>query len=121
MNRLTLLLIPIFLITIAGCGGGGGGGSISSSTANSSTASGVVIAWTAPTLNADGSPLTDLAGYIIYYGPASNDYTGGSINVGLTTSYDINILPADYYCFVVVSYDTSGNESTYSNEVCTTL
>ncbi|MFQ5610302.1 MAG: putative Ig domain-containing protein, partial [Woeseiaceae bacterium] len=35
----------------------------------SSTGS-VTVSWTAPTLNADGTPLVDLAGYRIYYGPS---------------------------------------------------
>ena len=113
MIRLIFLLIPILLI-IAGCGSGG-------SSSSSISATTVVISWTAPTLNIDGSPLTDLAGYKIYYGPATNDYSEGSINVGLTTSYDTQALSAGYYCFVVVAYDTSGNESTYSDELCVTL
>ncbi len=116
MNRLIFLLIPIFLITIAGCGSSG------SSISNSSPTEGeVTIAWVAPTSNVDGSPLTDLAGYKIYYGPATGDYTGGSTDVGLTTSYDTNTLTAGYYCFVVVSYDFSGNESAYSGELCKNL
>ena len=118
MNRLILLLIPIFLITIAGCGGGG---SSISSASGSPTAGGVIITWTPPTLNIDGSPLTDLAGYKIYYGPTNGDYTEGSVNVGLTASYDTNTLPSGYYCFVVVSYDFSGNESPYSGELCKNL
>ena len=133
INRLILLLLPIVIITIAGCGSGGSSSSApsastadsgdysSSSTPNASTAERVVIRWTAPTLNADGSPLTDLAGYNIYYGPATSNYTGGSINVGLTTSYDTKALPAGYYCFVLTSYDISGNESAYSSELCKDL
>ena len=109
MNKLILLLIPIFIITIAGCG---------SSNFSSPTAGGETITWTPPTSNVDGSPLTDLAGYKVYYGPASGNYTGGSTNVGLTTSYNTNTLTAGYYCFVVVSYDFSGNESGYSGELC---
>ena len=108
MIRLIFLLIPILLI-IAGCGG---------SRSSSSSAATGVITWTAPTLNADNSPLLDLAGYNIYYGPATNDYSRGSIDVGLTTSYDTQALPSGWTCFVVTAYDTSGNESTYSNEVC---
>ena len=109
MNKLIFLLIPIFIITIIGCGG--------SSNSSSSTSS-ATLTWDAPTTNADGTALTDLAGYKIYYGPATNDYSGGSIDVGLTTSYDAQALPSGWTCFVVTAYDTSGNESTYSNEVC---
>jgi hypothetical protein len=118
INKLILLLIPIFLITLAGCGGGGGGGGDGGS---SSPIGGLTINWTPPTLNVDGTPLTDLAGYKIYYGPTSGDYTEGMADVGLTSSYDTSSLPSGYYCFVVVSYDTSGNESDYSAELCQNL
>ena len=33
------------------------------------------LAWDPPTTNADGSPLTDLAGYKIYYVTTSGNYT----------------------------------------------
>ena len=114
INILILLFLPIFLITIAGCGGGGSNG-------GRPTPEGVTISWIAPTQNADGSRLTDLAGYKIYYGPATSNYTGGSIDVGLKTSYDTRALSAGYYCFVVASYDFSGNESGYSGELCKNL
>src|SRR4030042_1896878 len=39
------------------------------------------LSWDAPTTNADGTPLTDLAGYKVYYGTASGTY-GTPINVG---------------------------------------
>lgn len=32
------------------------------------------LSWVAPTMNEDGTPLTDLAGYKVYYGPASGQY-----------------------------------------------
>ena len=128
MNRLILLLVSIFVIVTAGCGGSGidsgiGGSSGSSpgdSPPSDSPARGI-LAWNAPSLNADGSPLTDLAGYKIYYGPSRGNYTGGSVNVGLTPSFDTQALPPGYYCFVVVAYNSEGKESTYSNETCTTL
>lgn len=34
----------------------------------------ISLSWIAPTENTDGTPLTDLAGYKIYYGPASGQY-----------------------------------------------
>ena len=51
------------------------------------------LSWTAPTEDANGDPLTDLAGYIVYYGLASRSY-GDSIDVGLITSAAIADLQA---------------------------
>ena len=133
MNRLILLLVSIFLITIAGCGvselpsgrspsgESPSGGSPSGELPSGESPSGKSLAWNAPTLNVDGSPLTDLAGYKILWGPSSGNYTGGSIDIGLTSSFDTQALPAGYYCFVVVAYNNKLIESTYSNEACTTL
>src|SRR3989454_3279520 len=41
--------------------------------------------WTAPTTNTDGSPLTDLASYRVYYGTASTPCPGSSF-VQVTSS-----------------------------------
>ncbi|MDZ7670049.1 MAG: hypothetical protein U5Q16_11745 [Gammaproteobacteria bacterium] len=35
-----------------------------------------MIRWQAPTQNEDGTPLNDLAGYVIYWGTQSREYTG---------------------------------------------
>lgn len=65
--------------------------------------------------NANTEP--DLAGYKIYYGEASGNYTN-SINVGKNTQYAINQLKDGVtYYFVIAAYDTAGNESAYSLEV----
>ncbi len=32
------------------------------------------LSWTPPTQNTDGSPLTDLAGYRVYWGTSSGNY-----------------------------------------------
>ncbi len=60
---------------------------------------------------------SDLAGYKVYYGtaPGTYDYIK---QVGNVTSYTIQDLSeCTRYYFAVTSYDTSGNESGYSNEV----
>jgi hypothetical protein len=75
------------------------------------------LSWVAPTENADGSPLTDLAGYRVWYGSMSGHYDR-VLDVGPTTRATIsNLPPGQQFFFAATAYDTSGNESTYSNEV----
>jgi hypothetical protein len=81
-----------------------------------------LLSWTPPTENTDGSALTDLAGYRIYYGTSSGNYTElVTIDSPGLSSYQIdNLTPADWY-FVITSFNSSNVESTYSNEVSKTI
>ena len=75
------------------------------------------LTWDPPTTNADGTPLTDLSGYKLYYGTASRSYAQ-NVNVGNVTTYTVNNLTDGItYYFAVTAYDTANNESSYSNEV----
>ena len=73
--------------------------------------------WNAPTTNRDGSPLQDLAGYKLYYGESSGNYTA-SIDVGKPTTYTLQGLEVGHTYYIAVSaYDTGGNESALSAEL----
>jgi len=113
--QVPLLTLSMFL---SACGGGGGGGdSGGAATAEISTAQGTaLLSWTPPTTNADGTALADLAGYNIYYGDSESVYTNKIpvTNPGLAT-YVVENLPDATWFFVVTAYDTSGNESDFSN------
>lgn len=75
------------------------------------------LRWQAPTQNVDGTPLTDLAGYRIYWGSTSRNYTGShSINSPTTTQWEVTVAPGEYY-FALTAIDSENNESGYSNEV----
>jgi hypothetical protein len=76
----------------------------------------VTLAWDPPTTHGDGTPLVDLAGYKIYYGGTSRVYTF-YLDVGNVTNYRMEKLSPGTYYFAATAYDTSGNESDYSNEV----
>jgi hypothetical protein len=77
------------------------------------------LSWYAPTKNADGTPLTDLAGYKVYYGTQSHNYDH-KMQVGNVTTYEVpNLVGGATYYFMVTSYDKSGNESGPSNEAST--
>lgn len=79
------------------------------------------IRWQAPTQNVDGSPLTDLAGYVIYWGEQSRRYESSVvIDSAATTRWVADISPGTYY-FALTAVDLEGNESGYSGELQKTI
>lgn len=68
----------------------------------------------------DANTEPDLAGYKVYFGTASKKY-GSPIDVGKVTTKTIEPLQDGTYFFAVTAYDTSGNESGFSNEVSKTI
>jgi protein involved in ribonucleotide reduction len=87
--------------------------------ANDTTCNGihVTLSWDPPTTNSDGTPLTDFAGYKVYSGISSGNYTQ-STDTGNVTSYTTtNLSGGPTYYFAVTAYDSSGNESGFSNEI----
>ena len=74
------------------------------------------LSWTPPTQNEDGSPLTNLRGFRIYYGMSAADLTTmvEIPNAGVTTAVVENLSPATWY-FGVKAYTTAGVESSFSN------
>ena len=75
----------------------------------------VTLSWTAPTQNEDGTQLTDLAGYKLYWGTTSGSYPN-SLTIGnpSVTTYLVENLSPGTYEFVATSFNTSGVESRYS-------
>jgi hypothetical protein len=75
-----------------------------------------MLSWTAPTQNEDSSALTDLAGYKVRFGPSQGNYPNVVTinNSGVTTHLVENLTAQDWY-FVVTAFDTSLNESAFSN------
>jgi hypothetical protein len=70
----------------------------------------VTVAW-------DPNPEPEVAGYKIYFGTTPGSYTV-SMNAGNITSMVISGLEAGVtYYFAAVAYDSSGNESGFSNEI----
>jgi hypothetical protein len=75
------------------------------------------LSWIAPSENVDGSPLTDLSGYRVYYGEVSRNYPDMTeVSDPNTTNTSIALPSGDYYV-VMTALDEEGNESAYSNEV----
>jgi hypothetical protein len=87
------------------------------------TVNGVVtLDWQPPTENSDGSALTNLAGYTVYYG-TSPDNLSKSVKVsnpGLT-AYSVTGLTSGTWYFAVTSYSSDGVESTRTSTVSTKI
>lgn len=75
-----------------------------------------VLSWAAPTQNEDGTPLTNLAGYRLYWGTNAGNYTSSVTisNPGVTTYVVENLLPGSYE-FVATAFNNAGVESAFSN------
>lgn len=80
------------------------------------------LVWEAPSLNVDGSPLTDLAGYVIRYGRSASalDRTVRIDNAG-TTTYVIENLTEGTWYFSLSSLNSSGAESRPTGFVTTRI
>ena len=72
----------------------------------------VTLSWSAPTENTNGSALTNLAGYIIYYGTSASAMTQTiDINtVGMLT-YVVENLSAGSWYFQIVAVNSAGEQS----------
>jgi len=78
----------------------------------------IELNWSVPTENRDGTPFSDLSGYVIYYGPLSGGIFTDSVkldNPGLLT-YLID-LPRDDWAFAITALDSEGLEGQLSNVV----
>ena len=74
--------------------------------------------WTIPTLNTDGSALTNLAGYRVYYGSSASTLNQQvSIASAATAQASIEQLTAGTWYFAISDYTTAGVESAKSAAV----
>lgn len=123
-----LLLV---LLLLGGCGGT----SISSSDSPDMTSDAVsdnkaTLTWQSPTKNADGSPIDDLAGHVIYMSSASGVYNLNDIvsNIPISTvaggtseTFTISDLTPGTHYFQITAYNAAGFESAPSVEVHKTI
>lgn len=80
------------------------------------------LAWIAPQVNADGSPLADLAGYRVKVRSLGGSHTRIiQVDSPHTLSATVTGLPSGTYSVVVTAIDASNNESAASNEVVKVL
>jgi len=98
--------LPAFSITVTG----------TAATTTPSTGS-ATVKWVAPTENSNGTALTNLAGYTVYYGTdASTLSQAQSVQVAnpAALSYTVTGLTTGTWYFAVASYTTGGQASTLS-------
>jgi hypothetical protein len=87
-----------------------------------STTSPVTLSWVPPTQNVDGTQLTNLVGYQIYYGKVSGQYAY-SVSVGsssITSAVIENLEPATWY-FAIRAVTSSGTQSNFSAQLSKTV
>ena len=79
----------------------------------------VTLAWDAPTLDAEGQTLGDLAAFRIYYSRTlpPDGPEGTSSEVGARTQFTVTDLTADTWYFAVTAVDAVGNESALSESL----
>ena len=114
-SRLRYLLALTLVLPLVACSGGDGGLSSSSS---------AKLSWVAPSAREDNSVLvlSDIAGFRVYYGTNSGDYSDTvEINDHTATQAVLAGLSSGTYFVVVTAVDTDGRESIYSDEVVITV
>lgn len=77
----------------------------------------VTLEWDAPTTDAVGRPLEDLAGYHLYYTDTGSmpEASAEMIEIGDTTRVTVEGLAEGEYLFAVTALDMDGNESEFSD------
>lgn len=104
MRKLLLVLVSLFLLA--------------------SPAFAVSLQWDAPTTNADGTPIVDLASYKVYKcnglvaGCSKTKFDQLLATIAIPTTTYLIALPDTDKTFFVTALDTSGNESAESNVLC---
>jgi hypothetical protein len=80
------------------------------------------VNWNIPSTNSDGTPLTNLSGFRVYYGTAADSMTKVAqiANSGVSTYVVTNLAPTTWY-FAIKAYTSSGVESTISNIASKTI
>jgi hypothetical protein len=97
------------------CTGSGGTGTQSVTVGVTAPNGTATLTWTAPTTNTDGSSVTALSGYHIFYGSAQGALTQSiAISGAATTSYEITGLTSGTWFFAVAADAADGTQSAQS-------
>jgi outer membrane biosynthesis protein TonB len=80
-----------------------------------------VLSWTPPTTRTDGTPLTTIGHYTLYYGQSATTLDRTLIISGSVTSAEIGSLSQGTWYFAITATDTDGLESARSGTVSKTI
>jgi hypothetical protein len=95
---------------------------ITPSAAPTNASGNATVTWVPPQQNADGTMLTDLAGFRIYYGTSADELTQAvDISTNGTTSFRIANLPNGTWYFAVAALNAAGIEGDLSNVASKTI
>jgi len=128
MTRPTFLaagfLCASVLALATGCGGGSGGdgGAGGAGGGGNPVTGSAKLSWTAPTTRTDGSPLTDLAGYRIYYDTSRTGFRNRiELNNPSAITWTVTDLAPGTWYFAMTALDSRGLESDRTNAVSKTI
>ena len=113
-------------IVLGGCNDSSTTGSATDATSTSNAAptstGSATLSWQAPMTDTNGQALTDLSGYVIYYGTSESSLSQSIElnNIGTQTYVIDNLGPGTWY-FAVRAMASSGAESALSNVVSKTI
>jgi hypothetical protein len=80
------------------------------------TTGSAILTWQPPALNSDGTPLTDLAAFKVYWGATEGTYSQSTkISNATARTYTVSGLTKGTWYFVVTALNAQGLESPYSN------
>ncbi|MDH5766081.1 MAG: fibronectin type III domain-containing protein [Gammaproteobacteria bacterium] len=113
-THIKLLITIILAVIISNTSGCTGSTDIGNYDDTNSTGSTITLSWDPPTHNTDGSPMTDLSGYKIYYGTSSYEVSSNSItinNPSISTYVIDNLNTNTTYYFVITAINSRRIES----------
>lgn len=98
------------------CSGPGGSATQSATVTTAGGTGTATLSWVAPTTNTNGTPVTPLSGYHIYYGTSASALTQSvEISGTATASYEITGLTSGTWYFAVAADASDGTESALSD------
>jgi len=111
----------LLILLLSACGGGDGGNSTAPVPPPIPAPPGPVpppppappvatLTWLAPTMNTDGTPLTNLAGYTLYYTQSALEWTSVSVGVGVS-AYVIDLPNTGTWMFEMDAVNSAGTHS----------
>jgi hypothetical protein len=98
------------------CMGAGGTAVLSTTVTVAAPTGTATLSWSAPTTNTDGTPVTTLTGYHIYYGVTQGALTQSlAVNGAATTTYEVTGLTTGTWYFAIAADAADGTESAQSS------